>query len=175
MLRAYKYRLYPNLSQETLLRKTFGCVRVVWNHNVEVFNRYDRNLETQDKPSTSTELRRGREWMQEVSAAALQQKEADFIAFKKQFFSKTRKKGLGRPKFKGRDGAQSFRLPNQKFTLGDGVIRLEKIGKVKVVIDRRPPLGCKIMSVTVSRNPSGQYFASVLVETEVEKKPLTAG
>ena len=64
-LKAFKYRLYPNATQEVLLNKTFGCVRVVWNHNVEVFNKFDKNLDAQETPLTSTELRKKFEWMGE--------------------------------------------------------------------------------------------------------------
>lgn len=173
ILKAFKYRLYPTIKQEVLLNKTFGCVRVVWNHNVEVFNRFDKNLAEQEQPLTSTQLKQKLEWMNEVSAAALQQKEMDFKTFKKNYFSKTRKKKLGRPSFKTRDSNQSYRLPNQKFTLGDNSIRLEKIGKVKLVLDRAVPVGCKFMSVTISKNKCGQFFASVLVECEITPKPKT--
>lgn len=173
ILKAYKYRIYPNDTQEILLNKTFGCVRVIWNHNVEIFNQYNKGSDENPKPLTSTELRKKHEWMGEVSAAALQQKQIDFKNFTQQFFSKNRKKKLGRPQFKKRDSAQSYRLPNQKFTLNSDTIRLEKIGKVKIVIDRDIPKGSKFMSVTVSKNPAGQYFASVLVETEVVKKEKT--
>jgi putative transposase len=173
ILKAFKYRIYPTAKQEALLNKTFGCVRVVWNHNVEVFNKFDKNLAEQEKPLTSTELRKKFEWMNEVSAAAVQQKEIDFKAFKKNYFSKNRKKKIGRPSFKHKDKNQSYRLPNQKFKLNDRSIRLEKVGEVKIVIDREVPTGCKFMSVTVSKNTCGQYFASVLVECEVVKKPKT--
>lgn len=30
MLKAYKYRIYPNKAQEELLAKTFGCCRFVY-------------------------------------------------------------------------------------------------------------------------------------------------
>ena len=40
-LRAYKFRLYPNKTQKATLAKVFGCVRFVWNKNVEVFNGKD--------------------------------------------------------------------------------------------------------------------------------------
>jgi putative transposase len=83
ILRAFKYRIYPTPIQEVLLNKTFGCARVVWNHNVEMFNKV-----TDEKPLTSTELRDKFEWMGEVSAAAVQQKEIDFKTFKKNYFSK---------------------------------------------------------------------------------------
>ena len=29
--KAYRYRIYPNDEQQTLLAKTFGCVRFVYN------------------------------------------------------------------------------------------------------------------------------------------------
>ena len=31
MLKAYKYRLYPNKEQEIYFAKTFGCVRFIYN------------------------------------------------------------------------------------------------------------------------------------------------
>jgi len=173
ILKAYKYRLYPTKQQEVLLNKTFGCVRVVWNHNVEVFNKFDKNQTKQESSLTTTQLKQKYDWMSEVSAAALQQKEMDFKTFKKNYFSKTRKKKIGRPSFKNRDSNQSYRLPNQKFTLNDDTIRLEKIGKIKLVLDRAVSIDCKFMSVTVSKNKCGQFFASVLVECEVLPKPKT--
>lgn len=169
---AYKYRLYPNKTQQTLLNKTMGCVRYYWNQQVAIFKTY--NKETNPKPEfkTSTELRNETEWMLEVSAAAIQQKEIDFKEYKKQLFSKSRKKKIGFPSFKKKNNRQSFRLPNQKFKVIGNKIQLEKIGKVKMVVDRELPEG-KLMSVTVSKNPSGQYFASILIETEINYKPIT--
>ena len=32
MEKAYKFRIYPNKTQECLLQKTFGCVRFIYNH-----------------------------------------------------------------------------------------------------------------------------------------------
>lgn len=169
---AYKYRLYPNKTQQTLLNKTMGCVRYYWNQQVAIFKTY--NKETNPKPEfkTSTELRNETEWMLEVSAAAIQQKEIDFKEYKKQLFNKSRKKKIGFPSFKKKNNRQSFRLPNQKFKVIGKKIQLEKIGKVKMIIDRELPQG-KLMSVTVSKNPSGQYFASILIETEIIQKVKT--
>ncbi|MEI7841342.1 MAG: RNA-guided endonuclease TnpB family protein [Methylococcaceae bacterium] len=173
ILKAFKYRIYPTAKQTVLLNKTFGCVRVVWNHNVETFNKFDKNQAEQWQPLTSTQLKQKYEWMNEVSAAALQQKEMDFKTFKKNYFSKTRKKQIGRPSFKNRDSNQSYRLPNQKFILRENTIQLEKIGKVKLVLNRAVPIGCKFMSVTIYKNKCGQFFASVLVECEILAKTKT--
>jgi putative transposase len=32
MLKAYKYRIYPNEKQKEQLAKTFGCVRFIYNY-----------------------------------------------------------------------------------------------------------------------------------------------
>lgn len=169
---SYRYRLYPNKAQQILLNKTMGCVRYFWNQQVATFKTY--NKETNPKPEfkTSTKLRNEIDWMQEVSASAIQQKENDFKEYRKQLFSKSRKKKIGFPKFKKKSNRQSFRLPNQKFKVLGNKIQLEKIGKVKMIVDRELPPG-KLMSVTVSKNPSGQYFASILIETEIDYKPKT--
>ena len=36
MLKAYKYRLYPNKQQEILIQKTFGCARFVYNKMLSI-------------------------------------------------------------------------------------------------------------------------------------------
>lgn len=169
--KAYKYKLNPTKEQKVLLNKTFGCVRVLWNINVKNFNSFCTN--GPNKPSeTSTQIRNKFEWMTEVSAAALQQKEKDFFEFREQYFSKSRKSKVGRPSFKHKDSKQSYRLPNQKFTLNktESTIRLEKIGKVKIHVDRLPAKNCKYLSVTVSRDKCGSYYASVLVHEEIENR-----
>jgi putative transposase len=169
---AYKYRLYPNKTQEVLLNKTMGCVRFFYNQQVATFKTYDKETNPKPEFKTSTEIRKEINWMQEVSAAAIQQKENDFKQYKNQLFNKSRKSKIGFPSFKKKNNKQSFRLPNQKFKIIENKIQLEKIGKVKMVVDRELPEG-KLMSVTVSKNPSGQYFASILIETEIKHKRKT--
>jgi putative transposase len=170
ILKAYKYRIYPTEDQEVLLNKTFGCCRVVWNACTEAFN--SPVAMKIDEPKSSTEIKKKFDWMSEVSAAALQSTFNNFFEFKKQFFSKTRKKKVGRPKFKSKNKRQAYSLFSQKFNLGSNFIRLEKIGRVKVVISGyRPPKDCNFRSVTVSKDPSGKFFVSVLVK-ELKPKPL---
>lgn len=175
MLKAYKYRIYPNTKQESLLNQTFGCVRKIWNYNVEIFNKYNKDcsLEKQEKPLTSTQLRREFVYMKDISYTALQQKERDFAQFKSSYFSKSRKSKVGRPQFKFKDDKQSFRLANGSYYIKEKLIHLEKIGKVKIVVDREISKDYRLMNVTVSKNKSNQFFASVLVEQEIILKPKT--
>ena len=173
MNKAFKYRIYPDKSQKELLSRTFGCIRVIWNANVESFNSYDKDKNHKPKIITKSDLIIDKPWLNEVSASAIQQKIRDFQEAYKQFFSKTRKKKINRPSFKKKSGNQSYRLPSQKFSLGNNRIRLEKIGWVKMSIDRTIPEDSKILSCTISRNCCGQYFVSILIDTIIPCKNKT--
>lgn len=173
MNKAFKYRIYPNKSQKELLSKTFGCVRVIWNANVESFNSYDRDSNPNPKIINKADLIADKPWFSEVSAAALQQKVRDFREATKQFFSKTRKKKINKPCFKKKSGNQSYRLPNQKFYIKGDRIRLEKIGLVKMIVDRNIPNNSKILSCTVSKDCCNQYFVSITVDTVIQPKGRT--
>ena len=169
-LKAYKYRIYPSKEQEVLFAKTFGCVRFVWNKLVENFNDKENDVvlnekTLKDNPEFS--------FLKEVSAATLQQKRVDFYEFKKQYFNKKRKVKLGRPKFKKKSKRQAFRLPNQKFVLDQekSLVRLEKIGFVKIVLDRTIPEEAIYKNITISKTKTGKYFASILVEQELKPIP----
>jgi len=172
-LKSYKFRIYPNKTQKILLNKTFNYVRFYWNYLVEVFRSYDKEKNPNPKYKTPKELREEFIWLKEVSSASLQQKELDFKEYFKQFTNKKRKNKLGQPQFKKKGRSKdSFRLSNQKFKLLDGKIQLEKIGKVRIVMDRKLPEG-KLISVTVSKNNFNQYFVSIVIETEILPKPKT--
>ena len=173
MHKAFKYRIYPNKSQKVLLSKTFGCICVIWNANVESFNSYDKDSNPKPKIIIKSDLIIDKPWLNEISAAAIQQKIRDFQEITNQFFSKTRKKKIGRPSFKKKSGNQSYRLPNQKFSLKDNKIRLEKIGWVKISIDRNIPDNSKMLSCTISMNCCGQYFVSILVDVVIPNKGKT--
>lgn len=167
-IKAYKYRIYPTKKQQELFEKTFGCVRFLWNKNVECFNSFGSEDEIEFK--TSTELRKEFGFLKEVSAAAIQQKEIDFKKFKNEFFKrkKSEKVGKYKPNFKSKKLYNNYRLPNQKFNIVGNRIKLEKVGHVKFIEDRVIPLNSKLLSITISKNRSNQYFASICFETEVE-------
>lgn len=162
--KTYKYRIYPNNSQLTKLNNTFGCVRFVWNKFVESFNKSENH-------SNIKELRNTNDFLKLVSAGALQQKERDYIELKKQHFNKNRKTKVGRPQFKSKRKSEcSYRLPNQKFKLLTNRIKLEKIGNVKIKLDRVIPDDVKFLSCTITKNKLNEYYVSVLVELDILPK-----
>jgi putative transposase len=83
-------------------------------------------------------------------------------------FSKTRKKSNGFPKFKSaKHSRKSYTTNNQKGTVAiidNGYIKLPKTGKVKAVIHRIPDSDWIIKSATVSQEPDGKYYISILFE-----------
>ena len=174
-LKAFKFFIQPTPEQEILFNKTFGCSRFVWNKLTENFNSWSPTNKPEKITEKTLKDQEEFEFLREVSAATLQQKRIDFENTKKQFFNKKRKVKLGRMKFKSRKGRQSFRLPNQKFNFDQetSTIKLEKIGVITAVLDRIIPEDAIFRSVTISRDPSGKYYASVLVSVEIPVKPLT--
>ena len=47
MEKAYKFRIYPNKTQESLLQKTFGCVRFIYNYFLDRrIKAYEQNKKT---------------------------------------------------------------------------------------------------------------------------------
>jgi putative transposase len=170
-LKAYKYRIYPTKEQEVLLAKTFGCCRFVWNKLVENFNNNDETVVDEKTLKETPEF----QFLKEVSNATLQQKHRDFIETKRQFFNKKRKVKLGRPSFKKKSNKQSFRITKQRFKLDKdkSLVRLEKIGWIKIVLDRPIPDDADFRNITVSKTPTGKYFVSILVKQEFKSIPST--
>src|SRR5690606_5886464 len=114
ILKAYKFRIYPDQEQQTKLNQTFGCARFVWNALTANFNSY--GTEDHIERLSEKQIKESNDFLKDVSAAAIQQKRIDFDETKKQFFNKKRKTKLGRMKFKKKNvSRESYRLPNQKF------------------------------------------------------------
>ncbi len=163
MFYSYKYRLYPNVSQQRKLAKTFGCSRFVWNKCVERFN----NKENINKVKY---LRERFPFLKEVGSKPLNYVLRHFEATTKQFFNKKRKVKLGRPQFRSKNkSSDSFSLDNRAKIYGN-TIQIEKVGRVKIVLDR--PIIGRIVGVTVSKNRANQYFAAIKAE-KPDFEPLT--
>lgn len=173
ILRAHKYRLKPDSTQQKYLAEAFGCSRFVWNKLVENFNTWS----PEHKPEKITEktLKDQEEFsfLNDVSSVVIQQKKMDFDETKKQFFNKKRKTKLGRMKFKSKRGRQSIRFTNQviskKSDLDNGYVILPKYKKPFRFVNHRPFSG-DLRSATVSKNPDGTYWISFLVKEEYTPK-----
>lgn len=182
MHKAYKLRLYPNKTQEVLLNKTFGSVRLVWNTLLaKNLKGYEEQGKSWKQDFNTTPLKTDFDFLKEVSAASLQQKSRDLSETYKQWFNsvsgKRKGKPLGYPRFKKKGLKDSYRLPNQKFKLfqADNKIQLEKIGKVtcRYPSDMSAFNKDDLVSVTITKSKSNKYYASVIVDASVTPMPKT--
>lgn len=75
MLKAYKYRLYPNKEQRIYLAKTFGCTRFVYNRMLaDRIKSYDENKDLDIKAikyPTPAQYKKEFLWLKEADSLAL--------------------------------------------------------------------------------------------------------
>lgn len=179
-LLAYKYRIYPTDSQQVLLSKTFGCKRVIFNHFLneqqERYKNKEKHLSYYDINKDITKLKDTKEWLREVDSIALQMAAEDLsVAYDNFFKSATgKRKGpkIAATKFKNKHARQSYRTRGVRIN-ENGSLQIPKLKAVKAVIHRPIPDESAIKSTTISRNPDGRYYASILVETEVQLRSMT--
>lgn len=180
MLKAYKYRIYPNKQQEKQIHKTFGCCRFVYNQVLSYRkDLYDTKKESMNKTSCNNycnqTLKKEYEWLKEVDKFALTNSIYNMDSAYQKFF----KEHSGYPKFKSkRNNKKSYstNFTNGNIDVSENKVKLPKLKWVKAKIHR--DFTGQIKSVTVSQIPSGKYFVSVLVETEhvpIESTGYTVG
>ena len=167
MLIAYQYRLYPNKEQQEYFAKCFGCVRFIYNRMLS--DKIDYYKETKKKlNNTPAQYKKEFEWLKEVDSLALANAQMNLQTAYNNFFKRPE---VGFPKFKSKKKHNySYTTNNQggNIYVSDRYIKLPKIGLVRVKKHR--DFKGLIKSVTVSQNPSGKYYVSVLVKQEDKDK-----
>ena len=171
MLKAYKYRIYPDAEQMQFFAKCFGCVRFVYNRmlsdRIEHYNLTGKSLN-----NTPAQYKSEFTWLKEVDSLALANAQMNLNTAYRNFF---RDKSNGFPKFKSKKNNNfSYTTNNQKGTVyvENGYIKLPKL-KSPVKIRQHRSFEGVIKSCTISKAPSGKYHISILVETEIQKLPAS--
>ena len=187
-----KLRIYPNTEQTTLINKTFGSCRKLYNEHLQERNEFyisnilpipkeERETKSKDiykkfKPKTEKEWKEIYSWMKEVSSAALQQARMDCDQAFVNFFKSnngSRKGKSGFPRFKSKHNShQSYRevMVNDSYlNFEERKVKLPKIGLVSFK-DRKFPIWwdrkTKLCNITVEKNCSNQYFVAILFEVQ---------
>jgi len=173
--KSFKYRLYPNKAQATLLDKHFGCTRLIFNwalaEKIKAYEKTGESLSRYKLQDQLPEMKRSeRPWLAEVNAQSLQ---ASLINLDRAFmnFFKHRTKF---PRFKKKNHRQSFQVPQRgQINLEAGKLIIPKfLEGIRCKISRR--FEGETKTFTVSKSTTGKYFVSVLVETpdEIPGKPV---
>lgn len=195
--RRAEFRVYPTSAQQTMLAKTFGSCRVVWNDALEMFlegfkagSPAPAFSEVAKRVTTEAKRTPERAFLAEVSNVALQQSLNDLRQARSNFFASIagRRRGprVSAPRFKSKRARQSARFSRNGFVLRpNGRLYLAKIGDLQVRWSLKDKQGRPILlpsepsSVTVIRKPSGKFFVSFCYTTEgsepLPQTPRTTG
>lgn len=179
MERGFKYRIYPNASQRDQITRTLGCCRFVYNRALDVkktaYSETGKSIAANDLIKMIPTWKRDPEtsWLAQADSMALQQSIRDLDRAYKNFFRRVREGGKpGFPKFKSRRHArQSYRTNGGK-VVDRNHIALPKLGNVRAKVSR--PLQGRFMSVTVSLDAVGRYFATFLCADVPSKDAIAA-
>ena len=72
MLKAYKYRIYPNKKQEIIINKNIGCTRFIFNHylseRIDSYKSEQKSLSYSDNANNLKLLKKEYEWLKEVES-----------------------------------------------------------------------------------------------------------
>jgi len=167
--RAYKYRFYPTEQQAQELLRTFGCVRLIYNRALEArtvaWYTEQRRINYVQTSGLLTEWKQDPElaFLNAVSSVPLQQSLRHLQTAFANFWGKRAKY----PRFKSRKrGRQSAEYTRSGFRWRDGQLTLAKMSEPLNIAWSRPlPDGAEPTTITVSRDPTGRWFVSLLVET----------
>lgn len=185
MLKAIKVRIYPCEEQQIYLGKLFGCSRKVFNlalaYKKEVFENEQISVGLKEfGKKFHSEWTKNEEfsYLNEHNTKILKQSIIDLLNAYNLFF---KRKEVGFPKFKSKhDNKQSVRFPveaiSKKNNYSSGKITLVKNLKdipfrtsdeyVKYLVKHKD----NIKSATLTKNCSGRYFLSILVDGDITRK-----
>lgn len=166
MLKAYKYRIYPNSEQALLIEKHFGCSRFVFNWALALQKRYyamfGKSLSRTQIQSQLVKKKKTAKfaWLNEVNSQSLLNALLNVYTAFTNFF-----KGRAKfPRFKSKKIlGRSYQCPQHcTVNFEQGIINLPKLKGIKTVFSRE--FVGNIKTVTLSKTATGKYYASVLVE-----------
>ncbi len=175
-LKAFNYRFYPTPEQESLLRRTMGCARLVYNRalaaRTEAWYKDQKRIGYAETSSMLTDWKKTEEldFLNEVSSVPLQQCLRHLQTAYTNFFDGRAKY----PNFKKKHNGGSAQFTKSAFKFKDGQVYLAKCTQaLPIRWSRTLPDGATPSTITVKLAPSGRWSVSLLVDVEIEALPKT--
>jgi putative transposase len=167
LYRAVKVRIYPTSEQGQKLSQVMGCSRWWWNYALnlcnETYKETGKGLSRVALNKVLPKLKRTEEtaWLKECYSQVLQSTTLNLTKAFKNFFDKRAKY----PRFKSYHGKQSCQYP-QNCEVVDKGLKVPQVGIIKASIHRL--FEGQLKTVTITKTPTGKYYASLLFDTEQE-------
>jgi putative transposase len=180
MLRAFKYRLFPNRQQQRLLEQQLEECRWLYNHLLaerrDAWEQRQESLRYYDQAMTLPILKATRPELAQVNAQALQNVAVRIDLAFKAFFRRVKAgEAPGYPRFRGKGRYESITYPQVpsgcKLDADGKRLRLHGVGLVKIVLHR--PFEGTPKTATVHRSSTGKRYVCFSCERP-EPSPLPA-
>ena len=173
--RTFKYRIYPNNTQQQIIDKNLKLCRKLYNNilaiKIETYKHTGESLSKYDLISCIKYLKDENPLYKDIYSQTLQNV-CDRIdkAFKNMFSRikrKEHKKGF--PRFKGENQYKSITYTQYGFKLNNNKLKVSKIGNIKIKVDRN--INGIIKTMTIKKTPTNKYYVyfSCIINYEQEK------
>ena len=166
MLKGVKIRLYPNKDQQGKLLQMFGNSRFVWNQMLGMAKqRYQNNPSSQfvngyQMDALLKQLKQEYPFLKDSDSTSLQVVNHNLDQAFKMLF----KHSGGYPRFKSRRTAkQAYTGKSTISVVAKRYLKLPKLGSIKTSKTNQLT-NCKIKRYTVSLEPTGRYYLSIIVD-----------
>jgi putative transposase len=169
--KAFKYRFYPTLEQETLLRRTMGCTRLVYNRalaaRTEAWYGEKKRIGYVESSAMLTQWKKqdDLDFLNEVSCVPLQQGLRHLQTAFSNFFAGRAKY----PTFKKKRNGGSAEFTKSAFKWSGGQVYLAKcVEPLAIRWSRELPKGTIPSTITLKLSPAGRWTVSLLVDVKIE-------
>jgi putative transposase len=176
MRKTMKYRLYPTKHQQHVLDDTLDTCRQVYNqtlaHRKEAWEQRQETLSLYETNAMLTQWKQERPALTSVHSQVLQNAQERVDLAYKAFFRRVKSgETPGFPRFRGPGRYDSFTFKQSGFAVQDSLLRVSKIGALRLVFHR--PIDGTIKTLTLRRVASGKWYACFSVEAEPAQLPET--
>ena len=164
MRKAFKYRIFPNISQAKKLQKSLDACRWLYNHFLEQrktsWESEKKSLSRYEQAKTIPILKKEHDFLNDAFSQSLQDVSTRIDLAFRAFFRRVKSGGgkPGFPRFRGKFRYDSFTYPQAGFKLLKNVVRLSKISGIKIKLHR--PIEGQIKTCTVRRSPTGKWYVT---------------
>lgn len=175
MMKSYKFKIEPKKQQVEMIEQTLNLCR--WLYNTALEQRkfaYDvrnisvsYNMQQNELPRLKKELPEFKQIQSQVLQDVLRRLDKAFEAFYRRLKAGEK---AGYPRFRGKSRYDSFTYPQSGFSLEGKVLRLSKIGIIRIKCHRQ--VEGKIKTCTVIRK-NGRYY--VCLSSEIDSIEQSTG
>lgn len=171
--KTYKFRLFPSPGQITILNQTIDGCRWLYNHFLEQrktsWDAEQKSLSRYDQSNTLKLLKHEHPFLANIFSQTLQDVSTRIDLAFRAFFRRVKSGDEpGFPRFRGKFRYDSFTYPQSGFKLLKNVVKLSKIGGIKIKLHR--PIEGTIKTCTIRRTPTGKWF--VTFACNIENNPI---